>query len=104
MRWAIICVMLLVAPVAAQNLGGFARVDPAQSQAKDGFFGKTHVTLSLSQGVPYRLFHLTDPNRFVIDFQQVDFAGLLPDNHQTCLLYTSPSPRDGLLSRMPSSA
>ena len=25
-------------------------------------------------------------------------------NHTTCLLYTSPSPRDGLLSRMPSSA
>ena len=27
-----------------------------------------------------------------------------PPLHQTCLLYTSPSPRDGLLSRMPSSA
>ena len=26
------------------------------------------------------------------------------DLHQLCLLYTSPSPRDGLLSRMPSSA
>ena len=26
------------------------------------------------------------------------------DDTQTCLLYTSPSPRDGLLSRMPSSA
>ena len=25
-------------------------------------------------------------------------------NYETCLLYTSPSPRDGLLSRMPSSA
>ena len=25
-------------------------------------------------------------------------------NHSNCLLYTSPSPRDGLLSRMPSSA
>ena len=25
-------------------------------------------------------------------------------NHKPCLLYTSPSPRDGLLSRMPSSA
>ena len=25
-------------------------------------------------------------------------------NNDTCLLYTSPSPRDGLLSRMPSSA
>ena len=27
-----------------------------------------------------------------------------PDGHMGCLLYTSPSPRDGLLSRMPSSA
>ena len=26
------------------------------------------------------------------------------DNKWSCLLYTSPSPRDGLLSRMPSSA
>ena len=29
---------------------------------------------------------------------------LLVDDLYTCLLYTSPSPRDGLLSRMPSSA
>ena len=27
-----------------------------------------------------------------------------PSSWKTCLLYTSPSPRDGLLSRMPSSA
>ena len=27
-----------------------------------------------------------------------------PDHVRICLLYTSPSPRDGLLSRMPSSA
>ena len=32
--------------------------------------------------------------------QYEDFAG----KPNTCLLYTSPSPRDGLLSRMPSSA
>ena len=31
-------------------------------------------------------------------------ADLIPDADDTCLLYTSPSPRDGLLSRMPSSA
>ena len=31
------------------------------------------------------------------EFQKLFFLG-------TCLLYTSPSPRDGLLSRMPSSA
>ena len=28
----------------------------------------------------------------------------LDREHEACLLYTSPSPRDGLLSRMPSSA
>ena len=27
-----------------------------------------------------------------------------PEEYKFCLLYTSPSPRDGLLSRMPSSA
>ena len=29
---------------------------------------------------------------------------VIESNHSGCLLYTSPSPRDGLLSRMPSSA
>ena len=31
-------------------------------------------------------------------------SDLAQDHQGTCLLYTSPSPRDGLLSRMPSSA
>ena len=33
----------------------------------------------------------------------IDFAGIV-ETSSHCLLYTSPSPRDGLLSRMPSSA
>ena len=38
--------------------------------------------------------------------QQIKMAyGVLNDpRYKGCLLYTSPSPRDGLLSRMPSSA
>ena len=35
------------------------------------------------------------------EFRDVDAPG---GNLRDCLLYTSPSPRDGLLSRMPSSA
>ena len=31
-------------------------------------------------------------------------GGTILGSSRTCLLYTSPSPRDGLLSRMPSSA
>ena len=33
-----------------------------------------------------------------------EFLGVAFDHGWDCLLYTSPSPRDGLLSRMPSSA
>ena len=43
--------------------------------------------------------HLVKSNKNVI-------SGFLPMyiKNNSCLLYTSPSPRDGLLSRMPSSA
>ena len=46
----------------------------------------------------------------VLTLSKNSFPTLAPDslqglfNFKTCLLYTSPSPRDGLLSRMPSSA
>ena len=38
--------------------------------------------------------------------QNAEFESFVDDYHKDydCLLYTSPSPRDGLLSRMPSSA
>ena len=35
---------------------------------------------------------------------RLDARLYFPDTTKSCLLYTSPSPRDGLLSRMPSSA
>ena len=45
-------------------------------------------------------------NGYYLQGWRLDSAGNLPANTTllTCLLYTSPSPRDGLLSRMPSSA
>ena len=39
-----------------------------------------------------------------IDFSDVAVPDGFEEGHTICLLYTSPSPRDGLLSRMPSSA
>ena len=42
------------------------------------------------------------PIRHPIDFEHPDF--LNPEKLDTCLLYTSPSPRDRQKSRMPSSA
>ena len=39
-----------------------------------------------------------------IEFQKDYIKDFIFDTFRSCLLYTSPSPRDGLLSRMPSSA
>ena len=53
---------------------------------------------------------VSDPNvfsqaqRIALAQTKLQLAGAAPDSPNTCLLYTSPSPRDGLLSRMPSSA
>ena len=46
------------------------------------------------------------PTRIVAHLKLLegDFGGFPVDRLTPCLLYTSPSPRDGLLSRMPSSA
>ena len=47
----------------------------------------------------------TDPdNDFMCATQLQRIADSLAEILRLCLLYTSPSPRDGLLSRMPSSA
>ena len=48
-------------------------------------------------------------NKFKFDIKEQGFAWIADDKIEfrmikSCLLYTSPSPRDGLLSRMPSSA
>ena len=56
-----------------------------------------------------------DPSKQALEFEQagcqwlhlVDLNGAFagePVNSGACLLYTSPSPRDGRISRMPSSA
>ena len=56
---------------------------------------------------------LLDKESFILELEPNNDAGTGVDNtditnrfgqYNVCLLYTSPSPRDGLLSRMPSSA
>ena len=46
-----------------------------------------------------------DPDLIRQDLQEnINRHAFIFDENRDCLLYTSPSPRDGLLSRMPSSA
>ena len=87
------------AQTAIEVLG--ARIGPGKTS--------TRFVLDLNASVSFDAFTLENPYRVVIDLPAVTWrldplrtprGGLV----RTCLLYTSPSPRDGLLSRMPSSA
>ncbi len=59
----------------AQSLTGFARAIPDKSAVQDLRGGGAELVLTLSQGVPYRVFTLTAPPRLVVDFSEVDFDG-----------------------------
>ncbi|KIN77318.1 N-acetylmuramoyl-L-alanine amidase [Sulfitobacter mediterraneus] len=69
-------IMITAQGAYAQSLSALARVDPEQSKIEEGWFGKTSLTLGLSQGVPFRVFLLNDPARLVVDFREVDWTGL----------------------------
>ncbi len=72
----VLCIWSALAQFAeAQDLSGLARIDPAGSHFVDTPNG-TELTLALSQGVPYRVFTLTDPARLVVDFREVDWRAL----------------------------
>ncbi|MCR8546308.1 N-acetylmuramoyl-L-alanine amidase [Salipiger sp. P9] len=68
----------LAGAAVAQELGGRARFEEgAATDARWG--GGAELTLTLSQGVPWRAFTLTDPARLVLDFREVDWTGADPE-------------------------
>ena len=84
-----------------------------------GFIGSHMVKRLKSEGywvrgvdLKYPEFSATAADEFVqgdlrdVEFVRrvIQFKGEQGNFYNSCLLYTSPSPRDGLLSRMPSSA
>ena len=76
---ALLLCLALAAPAAAQDFSGLARIDPASSAIADDGDG-LRVDLALSQPVPWRVFTLDDPMRVVVDFREVDFSGLIPED------------------------
>ena len=64
------------APAVAQEFSALARVDAGQSRVADLPKGRMEIALALSQGVPWRIFTLSEPRRVVLDFREVDWEGL----------------------------
>ena len=75
--------------------------------AIDGTFASGKGTLAKRLAVHYGLGYLDTGKLYRAVAQTLLTAGQSPDDAKAakhCLLYTSPSPRDATLSRMPSSA
>ena len=89
----------LKASAALPFAAGLAGLDP-RALAAEAPKAKSVMLVWLIGG-PSHL-DLFDPKPKAPDLYRGPFATI--DTRTPCLLYTSPSPRDGLLSRMPSSA
>ena len=76
--------LVMVAAIATLVLFGGALVVLAAAPPNIDTFATAQATLNAVLGTPA--------------------SGIATESSGACLLYTSPSPRDGLLSRMPSSA
>ncbi|MQY42936.1 AMIN domain-containing protein [Epibacterium sp. SM1969] len=74
----VLSAVLLAGVAGAQEFSGLARID-APASGIELSRGGADLTLQLSQGVPYRVFTLDAPRRLVLDFQEVDWTGLQPE-------------------------
>ena len=65
---------------------------------------QTDGVLKLGQSTLYPMLYNLEAKGIVASKEKAGSNGRQRRYYRFCLLYTSPSPRDGLLSRMPSSA
>ncbi|MBY6091212.1 N-acetylmuramoyl-L-alanine amidase [Pseudooceanicola sp. 502str34] len=76
---AALCLCTPQSRAQQQDFSALARVDLSGSQIIDDGDG-IRLELKLSQGVPYRVYTLTNPPRAVIDFREVDWDGVAKVN------------------------
>ena len=72
---AVVLSVFLTGPLLAQDLGALARF---QGGAATDQWRGTELRLDISQGVPWRVFTLTTPNRLVLDFREVQWGDIDP--------------------------
>ena len=91
------------AQLAANTAGSKGGKADAKKDAKGGAKGKNAAPVddkNAPAAITVEYPEIEELPNYLIYEKKYNFK----DSGSTCLLYTSPSPRDGLLSRMPSSA
>lgn len=72
---SLIALWIALVPAFAQDLTALARLDPGQTTfSQTG--AEIEIALGLSQPVPWRVRLLSEPPRLIVDFRELDFAGL----------------------------
>lgn len=69
----VIFCMLCASGVQAQELRALSSVDTENSRIFDRIFGGINIELSLSQGIPFRIFTKSAPNRIIMDFRELEW-------------------------------
>ena len=77
-------------------------IDRSQARSRARLSDTDALLRAISDNMPDALYVIDEDGRYgLVNDAAAALVGKRPED---CLLYTSPSPRDGLLSRMPSSA
>jgi len=70
--------MWSAAPARAQDLSALARFIPDGSYLREDADG-VDLQLAMTQGVPYRIFTLSDPYRVIVDFNELNWSGVISE-------------------------
>jgi len=72
----ILCASFMATAVQAQDqeLRALSRVNGEASAITDRLFGGVNVELALTQAIPFRVFTLSNPNRMILDFRELEWS------------------------------
>ena len=77
LTWHVLALNFLVmffavgSAASSETQSALARLDSQNSFVKDALWGQVQLQLSLSQGVPYRVYTVTEPNRVVLELSLI---------------------------------
>ena len=94
----LLIIVLVVVVILALSVLSFSSLMLVEESAARAATRQAQSKHLVDSAMEYARVFLSQPQSEIVH------AGRLWNNEEVCLLYTSPSPRDGLLSRMPSSA
>ena len=98
-------IFFAISLIVFNSCASAANNNSVKSSAESKMISDTNIIEIKSEEAPFDIWErIRLELSITIPDDQIAATSLYRERLYSCLLYTSPSPRDGLLSRMPSSA